>query len=496
MKDVTDFARAGGTREQLEAIAAATPEWVAVGSHAGEGAANANADADAAAEDGSELLADVYTFVRRFVVLAPEQIIAIALWMIHTYLLEVAETTPYLSAMSAEKRSGKTRLLETCELVVKNPWMTGRTSAAALARKVDHDRPTLLLDESDAAFGGDKEYAEVLRGVLNTGHRRGGAVTVCVGKSTDIKTKDFSTFGPKMIAGIGKLPDTVTDRSITITLRRRAPGEDVERFRRRKVKPDADALRERIARWAAQNVEALTGVEPDLPAELDDRQQDAWEPLLAIADRVGGDWPARSRDSAKKLSGGEVREDSSVGVRLLADCRRIFGKRTEKGEDRIATVAMIEALCADAEAPWCEWTKGKPITAAGLARLLKPFGVASRTVRVEGGSTPKGYVRESFEDAWTRYLSAAARAESGPASATTPQPNENGHETTFSIRNTDRPVADAESGSDPMFIGPVALWRIAAADMRAQPDEPDDPMFRAAVETFRRPDGPDAGPPF
>ncbi|MDP9320285.1 MAG: hypothetical protein M3P16_04225 [Chloroflexota bacterium] len=49
--------------------------------------------------------------------------------------------------------------------------------------------------------------------------------------------KDFSTFSAKGIAGIGKLPDTVADRSIKIELKRRAPGEVVQRFRLRKLKP-------------------------------------------------------------------------------------------------------------------------------------------------------------------------------------------------------------------------------------------------------------------
>jgi hypothetical protein len=98
-------------------------------------------------------------------------------------------------------------------------------------RKIDAERPTLLLDESDAAFKGDREYAEALRGVLNSGHRRGGKTTVCVGQGAEIGFKDFSTYCPKAIAGIGKLPDTVQSRSIPIRLKRRAPGERIERFR-------------------------------------------------------------------------------------------------------------------------------------------------------------------------------------------------------------------------------------------------------------------------
>jgi hypothetical protein len=184
----------------------------------------------------SVLLEAVEHFISRYVVLSPTQRGAIALWVAHTHAIEAAFTTPYLSITSAEKSSGKTRLLEVAVTLVARPWFTGRVSPAALVRKVDSETPTLLLDESDAAFNGDKEYAEALRGVLNTGYRRGGKATVCVGQGANIHARDFSTFGPKAIAGVGRLPDTVADRSISIRLKKRAPWEAIERYRERRVR--------------------------------------------------------------------------------------------------------------------------------------------------------------------------------------------------------------------------------------------------------------------
>ena len=98
---------------------------------------------------------------------------------------------------------------------------------------MDAEKPTLLLDESDAAFGGEREYAEALRGILNTGYRRSGRTTLCVGQGTNITFRDFSTFAPKAIAGIGKLPGSVSDRAIPIELKRKTKHEPVERFRLR-----------------------------------------------------------------------------------------------------------------------------------------------------------------------------------------------------------------------------------------------------------------------
>src|SRR5262249_54824196 len=145
-------------------------------------------------EDGSAVLDATERFLRRFVVLSPAQSAVVSLWAMHTHAIAATDVTPYLWISSAEKESGKTRLLEALELIVKNPWLTGHASAAVLYRKIDKFHPTVLLDETDAAFGGDKDYSEALRGVLNTGYLRNGRHSVCVGPSGNLDLKDFSTF--------------------------------------------------------------------------------------------------------------------------------------------------------------------------------------------------------------------------------------------------------------------------------------------------------------
>jgi hypothetical protein len=76
-----------------------------------------------------ELLEVVVKFVRRYVVLTDAQADAIALWVTHTYAFSAADTTPYVAVTSAEKRSGKTRLLEVLELLVREPLPTANISA-------------------------------------------------------------------------------------------------------------------------------------------------------------------------------------------------------------------------------------------------------------------------------------------------------------------------------------------------------------------------------
>jgi Protein of unknown function (DUF3631) len=296
----------------------------------------------------AEFLERLAAYLRRYVVLSDEQTCLLALWVLHTHALGAADTTPYLNIKSAEKRSGKTRLLEALSPIVADAWLTGRATAAVLVRKISAKQPTLLLDESDAAFRADREYAVALRGILNTGFRRHGVASLCVGQGANPTYEDFPVFCPKAIAGIGKLPDTVADRSIPIELRRRRATEKVERFRLRKAEAAALPLHRGAAAWAEAHLGDLRGREPDLPDELDDRAQDIIEPLLAIADTVGGEWPERACKAAVALLAGEEREDSeSLGVRLLRDIRDVFGEA-----ERLHTTTILERLTSDDSAPW------------------------------------------------------------------------------------------------------------------------------------------------
>jgi hypothetical protein len=352
--------------------------------------------------DLAGLLDDVTALIRGYVVVAVQELVAVALWVAHTWAFSQAEATPYLWITSAEKRSGKTRLLETLVLLVARAWLTGRVTVAVLVRKIAKETPTLLLDESDAAFRSEREYAEALRSILNNGHRRGGAASLCLNRGENYA--DLPVFCPKAIAGIGRLPDTVADRSILIVVKRRAPNEPVERFRRRQAEALAHPLREKLERWALGAVGALAEARPDIPKELDDRAADGWEPLLAIADAAGGEWPQRSREAALALSVGGGREDDSLGVRLLWDIKATFD---ERGSDRLTSTELVEALVAMEEAPWGD-LRGKPLEARTLARMLRPYDVKSKTIRLDDsdGATAKGYHASWFTDSWLRYTPA------------------------------------------------------------------------------------------
>lgn len=353
------------------------------------------------------VLDEVVRFVRRYIVLNEHQLRAIALWVAHTYVYPAFDTTPYLIITSAEKRSGKTRLLEVISLIARAPWLTGRVTSALLVRRIHTDAPTLLLDETDAAFGGPKESTEALRQVLNLGHRRNGRATLLLPAGRNgWDFEDYSVFCPKALAGIGTLPDTVLDRGVKLKLVRRTPGEKVERFKERDVEPLAQPVRQALERWAPSAVPGLAHARPVLPDELDDRAQDGWEPLLAIADAAGGEWPVKARATAIALSSGDSREDESRGVRLLKDIRDVFSAIKS---DAIFSKDLVGALCEMEEAPWGSLRFGA-LNATGLAQRLKPYDITPKQVRV-GSLTKKGYQRAFFKEAWHRYLAGSTPGE-------------------------------------------------------------------------------------
>lgn len=278
-----------------------------------------------------------------------------------------------------------------------------------------------MIDEVDTIFGPAAGDHEELRGVLNAGHRRGAVVHRCDGPKLEVK--EFPVFTPVVLAGIGHVPDTVADRAVVIRMKRRAPGDKVESFRRRKVAPAATELRQRVAVWVESVADELTDAEPDLDG-LTDRPADVWEPLIALADAAGGDWPGRARAAAAAIVGAATTDDTSLGVRLLGDIRAIFAK---KGcEQTLGSAVLAERLAAMEEAPWGDMY-GKALDARGLAKRLRPYDVAPKQHRVKVTNPKSGaeeekniraYEAGAFADAWRRYLPVPPTTATSATSAT------------------------------------------------------------------------------
>lgn len=342
--------------------------------------------------NGAELLDEIRGTLNRYCILPRHAAETITLWVLYTHTIDASFTAPILALESAEKRCGKTTALSVLSQLCHRALMASNISPASTFRAIDKWQPTLIVDEADSFL---KEN-EALRGILNSGHTRSCAFVIrTVGD--DHEPKQFKTWGPKVIALIGNLPATLTDRSIVIKMFRKRRDEQIEKLKKHLT--DFKDLQRKCLRWASDNIEALKKADPNIPLGLHDRATDNWTPLLAIADLAGGEWPKMARRAAVALSDCNG-EDDTAGVMLLKDIRDYL---EETGADRCVSADLCYHLAKMEERPWPEWSKGKPITTRQVAKLLNPFGIIPNTIRV-GNEIHKGYKKDAFIESLSRYL--------------------------------------------------------------------------------------------
>ncbi len=393
--------------------------------------------------DGAAALDDVGSVIRQYVHMPEPAVDAVTLWIVHTLLHDKLEISAFLNLTSATRRCGKTLLMEVIGSLVFRPLpVSGKITPAALFRTIELHEPTLLLDETDTFFGDDTE----LRGIFNGSQRRDSAnVMRCVGD--DHEPRYFNTWCPKAISGIGGLHDTVRDRSIVIHMERRPPNRgDLPRWRDRDKQAIND-IRRRVARFISDNADSILAKRNELafPPGLHDRARDAWESPLAIADCAGGPWAGkggRAWRAAEAISA-DTKDETSVRETLLEDIHKVF--READDPKVLSTGSILGKLNTMEDRPWPEWRRGNPLTAQGLAKLLKPFGITPGTKRVEGNvtgsETAKGYKRSDFEKVWKNY----AVGETTSPSVTTSQPlSGNGYSDSLSVTNSGS-VTDTKS---------------------------------------------------
>jgi hypothetical protein len=366
------------------------------------------------------------------------------LWTAATHAQPAWEHAPRLAVVSPLKRCGKSRLLDVVAETCHGPLITVNATIAAVVRSIGEDPPTLLVDEADTIFGTKRqaENNEDLRGLLNAGHQRNRPML-----RWDVTTRtaeQLDTFAMALLAAIGDLPDTIMDRAVVVRMRRRAPGEQVDPYRTRRDAPPLNELRERLTGWAREHLRELHQATPEMP--LEDRAADTWEPLIAVADQAQGDWPTRARGAAVTMTGAEAQheEDTSAGVRLLADLRDLYDQ-TAAGA--LYTTTILDALHKLEDAPWVDWY-GHPLRARELANLLRAYQVRPRDVREHGtGPQRKGYTRADLYEAWARYVPRHPRhPRQGDETAAQP-----GRE----------PVADTEPAAATSATGPGSVADVA-----------------------------------
>jgi hypothetical protein len=346
--------------------------------------------------DGNQLALEIRGLFKKHCVLPAGGEVALSIWCMASYTINAFRIFPKLCLTSPEKRCGKTTTLEVISALVCKQLNASNVTPAAIFRAIEHWQPTLLIDEADTFLGGNEE----MRGIINSGHRRSGAFVLRVdGEGAAMMPKQFSTWSPMVIAMIKAPPDTIKDRSLMILLRRKQSEERISKLPREPLKSWYQ-IRQKCQRWYNDNQQKLEHSEPNMPNVGNDRAEDNWFPLMAIADLLGGDWPAYITNAMLTIEGNKSDDDDSVGVMILTDIKQAFA---DKQTDRISSQDLVDYLIDIEDRPWCEWKRGFPMTKMTLSKLLKPFSIKSKDIRVNH-TVLKGYTLNVFKDAFSRYL--------------------------------------------------------------------------------------------
>jgi len=357
------------------------------------------------AVDGAKLLQTIFGTLQRFVVITDPEFITTSLWIVFVYVYELFPKLPILRLKSPTKQCGKSTLIDAIELLVVKPLVTVSVSPSALYRTIEKFHPTILIDEADS-YGKDNDD---LRNIVNGGFER-NRPAIRTNKES-LEPEFFDTFGPKLLASIGPLHETIEDRSVTISMKRKPSECDVEEL------CDADPgvfleLRRKIQRWANDNKEKLKATRLVRPKALGNRLWNKWRPLLTIAAVVDGSseetiekghWYKVALAAAIGIAK-EHDEERGISIEILDHLRTLFRK---SGQEFITTIDVLFDLNNDSEAPWANWKSGEKtgLTAEKLAKRLKAFGIKSEKHQMDNKEA-RGYFTKPFEPVFASYLGA------------------------------------------------------------------------------------------
>ena len=344
--------------------------------------------------DSERLLWALIKCIRKYVMLTQDQAVAVALWVMFSWVHERAAVhSPLLIVTSPQPNCGKSTLLGVIGFLVRRSLVSVSISGAALFRSIEKWLPTFVVDEADTRLVNNDDLKEV----VNSGWTRGQSVIRCDPDTNE--PRSFPTFAPKAIGMKGRnLPDTTLSRAIIIEMQAKLPDEQVKDFDHVDDE-DLAVLRRKLLRWANDNGERLAFATSAVPDGFHNRVRANWKLLLAIAELAGSTSKASAHKAAIAIEKIKATFETSLGVELLHDINAAFDATRQ---DAIFTKTLIDNLIADEERPWAAYGRArKPITDRQIAKLLEEFKIFSRTVRI--GTTAKGYKKADFAEACRRY---------------------------------------------------------------------------------------------
>jgi hypothetical protein len=293
---------------------------------------------------------------------------------------------------------------------------------------------TLLLDDCDATFGKSRMNIK-LQGLFTARFQQDARFTVRVKDDDEYIFDEKPVFFPAAFAGNGRLHPCLAERSILIALEPKAcakvsaegePGSPCQPFRFFAAQKQSRTLLETLREWGAGHHEALEAISPykedQFPPELSWRQRDCAEPLLHIADFIGGDWPQRARQALVNAFALAAFEDFYSSRQILANIRDLFAAKDNP--EWIPTTDLLKFLHTLDDRNWHEWNKGKPMVPKQLAGLIEPFGIRPQSHRTgpDNETVIRGYRFEDLEPIWNHHLPPRSTVAANPQDLPTNDP--------------------------------------------------------------------------
>jgi hypothetical protein len=234
---------------------------------------------------------------------------------------------PYLWVTSVDPNSGKSTVLRSLAAVVRRPMSVQRISPSAFFRTLAKWQPTPLIDEVGRFVTGNKD----LEGLFDAACYRDGVVRLSekvgtAGGGETFAPRKFFCFSAMAMGGLGAVAPTIRSRSIR--LRMKPAGTSHKPLRLVQHMREVSELAEKVGPHLAAHSEAIRarleeGPSAALPAGLLNRDADVWEPMFAVAELIGGEWPGRCA-ACYRLLGRPRGATADTPLRDLLDALQAF----------------------------------------------------------------------------------------------------------------------------------------------------------------------------
>jgi hypothetical protein len=196
---------------------------------------------------------------------------------------------------------------------------------------------------------------------------------------------------------IGRVPDTIADRSIVVQMSRKLVSEACAPL----GELNALEIRAKCVRFALDAGPAIGKAAKVRVEGLNDRAADTFDPLYVIARLAGGGWEERLHQAALGLAASAQSEHS--GTAMLLDILTIFAV---SGCPRILSRNLVEVLRGGFGGLISTALDYSSLNEYRMAQMLQPYGIRSSSIRI-GKVVRRGYAETDFRDALRRYVPAA-----------------------------------------------------------------------------------------